>query len=204
MPGKPEHDFELTELDRDLLSASCGVQTKWHVVTGAPCCGKTTLLEQLAGKGFRTVPEVARGYFETEIAKGRTIDGIRADDAALERYLFNLQLQLERRLRTDDTLFLDRGLPDCLAFCRIFGLNPNEFLVDCLHHRYASVFVLDRLPFQRDATLGPEDDATASYLDEWHARDYSALGYSVVRVPVLSPEGRLAFVLERLAEQGRL
>ena len=50
--------------------------------------------------------------------------------------------------------------------------------------------------------LGPEDDAAAGFLDEWLARDYCALGYSVVRVPVLSPKERLAFVLERLSEQG--
>jgi predicted ATPase len=34
------------------------------------------------------------------------------------------------------------------------------------------------------------------------SRDYSALGYNIVRVPVLPPEERLAFVLERLSEQG--
>jgi predicted ATPase len=51
-------------------------------------------------------------------------------------------------------------------------------------------------------TLGPEGDATAGFVDEWLARDYSALGYSVVRVPVLSSQGRLAFVLETLSEQG--
>jgi hypothetical protein len=47
-------------------------------------------------------------------------------------------------------------------------------------------------------TLGPEDDASASFLDEWLARDYSALGYSVVRVAVLPTQKRLAFVLESL------
>jgi predicted ATPase len=39
-------------------------------------------------------------------------------------------------------------------------------------------------------------------MDEWLAHDYGALGCSVVRVPVLSPEERLAFVLETLSEQG--
>jgi predicted ATPase len=29
---------------------------------------------KLAGKGFQTVPEVARQYFEDEMAKGRTLD----------------------------------------------------------------------------------------------------------------------------------
>jgi predicted ATPase len=202
MLDEPQHDFKTTELDPDLLSTPFRVQTNWHVITGAPCCGKTTLLQQLADQGFRTVPEAARQYFETEIANGRTIDEIRANDAALERELIDLQLRIERGLRANDVLFLDRALPDSLAFCRVFGLNPNEFLPECFRHRYASVFILDRLPFQRSATLGPEDDATAGFLDEWHARDYAALGYSVVRVPVLPPEERLAFVLERLTEQG--
>jgi predicted ATPase len=202
MLDSPQHDFRATELDPDLLSTPFRVQTNWHVITGAPCCGKTTLIDQLADKGFRTVAETARQYFETEIANGRTIDEIRENDAALEHDLMDLQLRTERGLRANDVLFLDRALPDCLAFCRVFGLNPNEFLSECFHHRYASVFVLDRLPVQRSATLGPEDDATAGFLDEWHARDYSALGYSVVRVPVLSPQERLGFVLERFSEQG--
>jgi hypothetical protein len=54
---------------------------------------------------------------------------------------------------------------------------------------------------QKDG-LGIQDDALANYLDEWLARDYSALGYSVVRVPVLPPQERLAFILGRLSEQG--
>jgi predicted ATPase len=61
--------------------------------------------------------------------------------------------------------------------------------------------VLDRLPIQQD-DLRIEKDATAGLLDEWLGRDYGALGYGVVRVPVLSPKNRLAYVLERLSEQG--
>jgi predicted ATPase len=189
-------------LDPQLLSTPFRVQTNWHVITGAPCCGKTTLIGQLADKGFQTVAETARQYFEDELAKGRTLEEIRADDVALQRQLMEVQLRLERELRANDVLFLDRGLSDSLAFYRVFGMDPNELLANCFHHRYASVFVLDRLPVQRSATLGPEDEATARFLDEWHPRDYAALGYDVVRVPVLSPEDRLAFVLESLAERG--
>jgi predicted ATPase len=49
-----------------------------------------------------------------------------------------------------------------------------------------------------------DDKAYPDLFDEWLERDYSALGYHVVRVPVLSPEDRLAFVLENLSEQGLL
>ena len=64
MLGSSHHDFRATELDPDLLSTPFRVQTNWHVITGASCSGKTTLIDQLADKGFQTVPEVARQYFE--------------------------------------------------------------------------------------------------------------------------------------------
>ncbi len=200
MLGSSQHDFRATELDPDLLSTPFGVQTNWHVITGAPCSGKTTLIDQLADKGFQTVPEGARQYLEREVARGRTVDEIREDEAT-QRGIEDMQLRIEGGLRAIDVLFLDRAFPDCLAFCRVFGLNPNEILAECFHHRYASVFILDRFPVQQNG-FRTADDALAGLLDEWTARDYSALGYRVVRVPVLSPEERLAFVLERLSEQG--
>ena len=65
-----------------------------------------------------------------------------------------------------------------------------------------TLFILGLLPVQRSASLGPEDGTTLNFLDEWLVRDYSALGYRVMRVPVLAPQERLAFVLEWLAERG--
>jgi predicted ATPase len=201
MLNTPQHDFRTTELDPDLLSTPFRVQTNWHVITGAPCCGKTTLIDQLANQGFQTVPETAHLYIEREMAKGRTINEILANRAALQRGIEDMQLTIEDGLRAIDVAFLDRAFPDCLVFHRIVGLNPNEILLECFHYRYASVFILDPLPFQENG-VRDDDAAKVGYLDEWLARDYSALGYRVVRVPVLSPQGRLAFVLERLSEQG--
>jgi predicted ATPase len=60
------------------------------------------------------------------------------------------------------------------------------------------VFVLDRLPIHRTRMLGPEDDASSTFLDEWLERDYRALGYDVVRVPPLSPRERVELILDRL------
>ena len=62
MIDNPQHDYRLTELDPDLLSTPFEVQTNWHVITGAPCSGKSTLIDQLANHGFQTVPESARLY----------------------------------------------------------------------------------------------------------------------------------------------
>jgi predicted ATPase len=179
------------------------VQTNWHVITGAVSSGKSTLTDQLADRGFRTVPETGRLYIEREIAKGRTIDEIRENMAAIQIAIKDMQLEIEHGLRADDLLFLDGAIPGSLAWYRAFGLNPNEILPECFHHRYASVFILDLLPFQEDGARDDNADKVG-YLDAWLTRDYSALGYSVVRVPVLPIQEQLAFVLERLSEQGQI
>jgi ABC-type molybdenum transport system ATPase subunit/photorepair protein PhrA len=79
MPDNSVHEYMITELDPDLLSTPFSVQTNWHVITGAPCSGKSTLIDQLADSGFQTAPEAARLYFERELATGRTIEEIRQD-----------------------------------------------------------------------------------------------------------------------------
>jgi predicted ATPase len=200
MEGNSQNDFLATELDPDLLSTPFKIQTNWHVITGASSSGKTTLIDQLTDKGFQTLPEAGRQYFERELADGRTIDEIRTDRAALTRHIYDFWLELISELRANTITFLDRGLPDALGFYRFAGMNPNYILPDCFQYRYASVFFLNRLPYQQDG-IRAGDDESAAYFDSWMERDYSALGYNVIRVPVLPPEERLAFVLERLPDQ---
>jgi predicted ATPase len=201
MSGSSQPDFSTIELDADLLKTPFKIYTNWHVVTGAPSCGKTTLINLLADKGFQIAPEGARLYLEKEMARGRTIEEIRSNECKLQRNIKDMQLDIERGLQANDFLFLDRAIPDNLAWYRAFGLNPNEFLRECLLFRYASVFILDQLPLQHNG-LRYKDAALQSFFDEWHTRDYSALGYNVTRVPVMPPEERLAFVLGVLSEQG--
>jgi predicted ATPase len=191
------HSFNTSPLDLHLLSTPYQTHTRWVVLTGAACVGKTTLLEALSRQ-----PESARAYFEAEQAKGRTLPEIRADRTALQRGILDLQLQYERGVPAEQVVILDRAVPDSLTFFRVFGWDISEVLPYCFYHRYAGVFILDRLPLRRDQTLGPEDDVTSDFLDDWLERDYASLGYPVVRVPVLPPEERLSFILERLDDSG--
>jgi predicted ATPase len=136
-----QHDFKTTELDPNLLSTPFRVQTNWHVITGASCSGKTTLVDRLADKGFKTRPEFARQYFKRELAKGHTIDEIREDRATVTRQLIDSWMRSESGFQANEVAFLDRGLPDGLAHYRYAGLDPNELLSDCYQYRYASVFL---------------------------------------------------------------
>ncbi|HAY84395.1 MAG TPA: hypothetical protein DCY42_05570 [Chloroflexi bacterium] len=203
MPGHSQPDTKNTPLDADLLQTPFRVRTNWHVITGASSSGKTTLIDRLSEEGFRTVPEAGRQYFEKELAKGRSIEEIRQDRAAMTRQIYALWLKLNQKLQPGELMFLDRGLPDALSFYRFAGMNPNQILPDCFQHRYASVFILDRLPYQQDGIRGG-DDTSAAYFDSWMERDYSALGYEIVRVPVIPPDERTAFILGRLSDRGKL
>jgi predicted ATPase len=191
----------ITELDPVLLSTPFRAQTNWHVITGGACCGKTTLIDLLAEQGFHTVPETGRQVIEREVAKGRAVEEVFRDGAIYARMIMDLQLRTEQRLRATDLLFLDRALPGCLPFYRHFGLDVNQVLAECFHHRYATVFILDLLPLELDGAR-IQDEAYTVLLDEALVHYYGALGYDVVRVPVLPPKERLEFVLERLSEQG--
>ena len=83
----------------------------------------------------------------------------------------DLQVRAEQSLSARDLVFLDRGVPACPAFFRLAGVNPNDFLAECFHYRYAGVFLLDPLEFERNGTRMDNDAATAPYLSAWHARD---------------------------------
>jgi predicted ATPase len=198
MSSSTQDDYKETTLDPALLSTPFKVQTNWHVISGAQSSGKTTLIDLLAAEGFQTFPEPGRQFFERELAKGRIIADIRQDRAAMTRQIYALSVKLERGYKAADFTFLDRGLPDALAFYRFAGMDPNEILPDCFQHRYASVFLLKRLPYQQDG-IRAGDDASAAYFETWIERDYRALGYNVIRVPLVPPKDRLAFVLERLS-----
>jgi len=47
-----------------------------------------------------------------------------------------------------------------------------------------------------------EDPETRRLLDQYLERDYAALGYEVLRVPVMSVPERKAFVIENLKVRG--
>ncbi len=195
-------DFRTTDLDPLLLSTPFEGQTNWLVLAGAPSCGKTTLIDLLAGRDFRTIPETARCYMEDEVAAGRTIEDIHAHGARLQGRIADRQCAVESQLSHEDSVFLDGALPGSLAWYRVFGLDPNELLGRCFRHRYASVFILDRLPLDPDG-LRFDNGAHMTFIDEWTERDYRALHYEVVRVPVMDPEQRLDFVLARLPADAR-
>lgn len=203
MSSKTNNKFRNTPLNPKLLATPFKVNTDWFVITGASCSGKTTIIDLLAEEGYHTVPESGRLYISEELEKGRKIDEIREDQADLAHKIYDLMVRTEDNLPTDEKCFLDRALPDAFSFFRFKGINPNEVFPDCFKYHYASVFILDRLPYIRDGVRAA-DDETAAYYERWLLSDYKSLGYKTIRVPVLPPDDRINYILEIISETTNL
>jgi predicted ATPase len=170
------------------------INTNWSVITGAPCSGKTSLLKELSKKGYKWYPEIARVYIEQEKEKGRTLKEIRANEGEFQKGLVNTKLDLEKNSDTQSIIFFDRAMPDSITYYRVGNLDPNFVLDDCFNYKYKKVFIFDRLEYVLDGAR-TEDDTTASFLDKWLEDDYKSLGYDVIRVPVMSINDRVDFIL---------
>ena len=187
MSSSYQQDYRFSELDPKMLLTAFQVETKWHVITGAPSCGKTTLIDLIAAQGHQILPEIAHDYIESALACGQTLEEIFADCSSLQKVLIATQIEAEQGLNPNERIFLDRALPDSLSFKPFMGKDPNQLLQACFCYRYASVFLLDPLPYHADG-IRDIDAPQVAFLDDWLNRDYCALGYDVIRVPVLTPQ----------------
>ena len=171
--------------------------TRWSVITGAPCSGKTAVIHLLEQRGHKVVHEVARAYIDDELMKGKTLAEIKADEWAFERHILMEKVRIESTLKKDEIIFFDRGVPDSIAYYKLNGLDSAEPFQKSAEVRYQNVFLFERLSFLIDPARS-ENEKTAQRLSRLIEESYQSLGYDIIHVPMLSVEERTEFVLERL------
>ena len=168
--------------------------TQWCVITGAPSSGKTAVIAELERRGCRVVHEAARAYIEEELEKGRTLQQVKADPLRFERCILLRKVAVESRLPSAQRVFLDRALPDSIAYFRFEGLDSSEPEQHGRLFRYHRIFFFERLQLAADPVRS-ENEQGAEILEELLDRSYRELGYDLIRVPVMPVEDRTQFVL---------
>jgi predicted ATPase len=174
-------------------------KTNWCVITGAPSSGKTSVIREMAHRGYAIQGEVARELIELGIHHGLTVEQVRQKAAELQKEILEVTLAREMALDPDTLVFLDRGLPDSITYFKIAGLDGMEAIAVSNLFKYRAVFIFDRLPVVKDE-VRTEDEVQAQKIDRMLEEDYTSAGYAPIRVPVMPIEARADFVLEKLKE----
>jgi predicted ATPase len=173
-------------------------ETHWYVLTGGPSSGKTTTANLLQKRGYKTTIEHARHYLDTQQAEGRTVREIRRHQKEFQLGVLDMQIEQEAEISPDEVVFLDRAIPDALAYYRFLGLRPDKRLLEALKKAsYKKIFILDCLKLVPDYAR-TEDETAQKKIHKLLTEVYESLSAPVVHVPVLPPEERVDFILQNL------
>ncbi|MEE4358121.1 MAG: ATP-binding protein [Desulfococcaceae bacterium] len=167
------------------------------VITGAPCSGKSTVIRGLESLGYFVVHEAARNYIDTQLRMGRTMEDIRGNALAFQQALLYQKQKNEENLPEKELIFLDRGIPDSIAYYRLYRLPADEALALSRRYFYHKIFFFRMLPFANDRARN-EDEQTARKLARLIYEAYRMLDYEIIPVPLMPVRERIAYVLNHL------
>lgn len=174
------------------------------VITGAPGTGKTALVGELA-RWFHTVPEPARRVItEHQAATGeKSLD--HRPQLFVER-LLGRSLEDFLTAPNGEVVVFDRGLPDCVAYARSFGVDDSRAVAAASQHRYTGpVFML---PPWREIYIDDEmRRATFDQTVEFHDHlisAYTELDYEMIELPLSTIEERATIVAQAASSGGSL
>lgn len=174
----------------------------WYVITGAASVGKTTLINALANEGYHTVQEAATAYMQEQFDTGKTLDELRKDEETFQLAIAHKKALYESSQDPTELTFFDRGMHETVAFLRHFNI-PIDTKTDALMRasNYKKVFILEPLDIFEQTKYRPNDKEDIEFVrifTKLLESVYSEYGYTPVRVPAVSVEDRVKFVLSHL------
>jgi len=169
------------------------------VISGCSGGGKSTLLAELARRGYATVEEPGRRIVAEELRDGGSaLPWI--DAAGFARRA--MAMALADRAAAPDAgpwVFFDRGLIDAASALAAITGEPVLRPLAAAHRYHARVFLAPPWPeiYAPDAERRHGMDAAIAEYERL-VRDYPALGYNVDMLPKTGVAERADYVLSRL------
>jgi predicted ATPase len=173
-------------------------KNNWYVITGGPCTGKTTVINLLTKRGYKTTIEHARHYIDTMRSKGKTTEEIRSNNRKFQLGVLKMQIEQEAAIKPETIVFLDRAIPDVIAYYQFLELDYDQKLTNAINNvSYKKIFILNRLPLVKDYAR-TEDEEAQKKIHQLIINVYKSLPFPVIYVPVLSPKERVNFILKSI------
>lgn len=172
---------------------------RFVVISGCSGGGKSTLLAELARRGFATVEEPGRRIVAEQLRAGGT-NLPWVDLAGFARRAVALAQQDRAAAQNQSGwVFFDRGLVDA-AVAQTFATGEPLDAALCAAHRYnRQVFLTPPWPEIYAGDDARRHDLSAAMAEyERLLTAYPALGYEVTLLPKLNVEARADFLLATL------
>jgi predicted ATPase len=171
----------------------------WYVITGGPSTGKTSLIDELQKRGYKTIPEAARKVIDEAMAKGISMAELRADESRFQDDIVRFKATVESSQDPNELTFLDRGMQDSLAYLRYYGFPEESWHMDLMNSaRYRKVFLLEPLPtFEQDYARIEDEDFTKR-IHGLFLEAYTQYGMKPVVLPPVSIDDRVTIILSHV------
>ena len=174
------------------------LRTKRIVITGGPGTGKTSIINEFLRREYSCLEEISRQV--TLKAQEQGIEQLFLSDPLL----FSKQLLEGRKNQFDEAgtynglVFLDRGIPDVLAYMDYAGqAYPDNFREACRTYVYDHVFVLAPwLEIYETDNERYESFEQAGRIHDQLIETYSEYDYQLHDVPFGNVTERTDFILQ--------
>ncbi|MBB4440518.1 MULTISPECIES: AAA family ATPase [Rhizobium] len=174
------------------------------LISGCSGGGKSTLLRELAARGYAIVEEPGRRIVSQELeGDGAALPWV--DMVAFARRAIEMATADHSAAREQPGwTFFDRGLIDATAALQYLTGEPVLEKLSAAHRYHPTVFLTP--PWPEIYTTDPErrhgfDEAVAEY--DRLAAVYPTLGYNVVMLPKIAVADRADFILDCLPRETR-
>lgn len=177
---------------------------KFILITGCSGGGKSSVLAELARRGFATFEEPGRQIVKEQLAIGGDALPWHNAQAFIELALARSLENLEKAAQSNGPAFFDRGIVDAYNyFLQNNILVPSHFDGAVQRYRYRQIFLFP--PWKEIFQNDPERRHTfGSAVAEYESliATCARLGYEALVVPKLPVGARADYILERLGPDG--
>jgi predicted ATPase len=174
--------------------------SRFHIITGAPGTGKTSILEGLGAKVHRFA-EPARQVLARWRASGNPRPAQMKPAAFVGSLLRQSIEHYEKASRLSGPVVFDRGVPDCVAYANYLGTSPEAAVAATAEYRYTTRVLVAR-PWEDIYVTDDERTMPFGAVVRFQAAidvAYGDAGYQLIEIPKGSVDERVEFVASIVA-----
>lgn len=180
-----------------------------YIITGGPGSGKTSIINELAKRGYLIAPEAATDIIEERLQQNIQAPWM-ADDYHIKVSTLMAKRQEKVRNSKETVVFFDRGHLDGITYILLQRRKlPQEvvsYVQATINESFfdKKVFFIENLEFCEQAPHRDENLEEALEKSRQIKRNYQALGYEVINIPPGTIEQRSEWILNQVQQHAVL